>query len=255
VLLEARFATGASEKKWKQDRRRRALYEAVDRAWPDDFKVKLDIKRDGQQQPPVRAIVDQLEVWLATLDADAVAAALQRHASFQVAPMLPVSVSGWELEFRALPLKRERRGTGGTMLSVFPTETYAGDPATTVRAALKAKGSRFGTPPHPLVIALAIEEPWLHDEDIESALYGQTVAYVSPGNEPLAYAHGRNDDGYWSGRRVAGRRVSAVVTARSVRPWLVATRVEPHLWLNPWADKLYDVDRVWAWTAPAAGSG
>jgi hypothetical protein len=179
VLVEARFATGASEEKWKQDRRRRALYQAIDRARPADFKVKLDIKRDGERQPPVRAIVDQLEAWLATLDAPAVAATLQQYATFQAAPSLPVSVDGWELEFRALPLKRERRGTGGTM-------PYAGDPTTTIRAALKAKGSRYGRPSYRPVIALAIEEPWLHDDDIESALYGQTVGYVSSGSEPLA---------------------------------------------------------------------
>jgi hypothetical protein len=54
------------------------------------------------------------------------------------------------------------------------------------------------------VIALAITEHWVGDEDVQSTLYGQTTAYVSAGDAPMMYGYARLDDGYWSANRDAG---------------------------------------------------
>jgi hypothetical protein len=104
--------------------------------------------------------------------------------------------------------------------------------------ALDRKGARYGSPPpYPLVIALAIEEPGVEDGDIAAALFGRVVMQIlDTDSDPMPVRHYREDDGYWSGRRNAGSRVSAVVTTRYPRLWSAAA-LEPHLWLNPWAQR------------------
>jgi hypothetical protein len=62
------------------------------------------------------------------------------------------------------------------------------------------------------------------------------------------------DDGYWSARRGAGARVAAVLTVATPRPWNVP-RLEPHLWLNPWAPTPYSGRRLWRWTTVDPDTG
>jgi len=125
-----------------------------------------------------------------------------------------------------------------------------------VRKALDRKGARYGSvPPYPLVIALAIEEPGVEDGDIAAALFGlMRMQILDVDDDPMPVRHYRKDDGYWSGRRNAGSRVSAVLTTRYPRPWSAAALV-PYLWLNPWADRPYDGSRLWAATTVDARTG
>lgn len=135
------------------------------------------------------------------------------------------------------------------MIGLGPVESSISDPTVGVRRALERKGARYGSaPPYPLVIALAIEEPGVEAGDVAAALFGRTVMQIFDVEaKPMPVRHYRNDDGYWSGRRNAGSRVSAVLTAWYPRPWSASALV-PHLWLNPWASRPFDDPPLWAST-------
>ena len=135
------------------------------------------------------------------------------------------------------------------MIGAGPIETKSSDPTAEVRKALDRKGGRYGAEvPHPLVLALAIEEMGVEDGDIAAALFGRVVMQIlSVDANPMRYVNRRQDDGYWSGRRGAGARVSGVLTIAHPRPWMVP-RLTPRVWLNPWASRPLRGSPLWAST-------
>jgi hypothetical protein len=256
-LLEARTVTAMTDEKRRRDRRLRTLTQAIDQAVADAFYVRLQILVEGNDQPPAGPVVRELKRWLATLDPDEITNLMQRHSSSHAMPSCDIATGDWLLRFTPIPVDEHRRGKlTGPMIGIGHIETSISDPTAGVRTALEKKGARYGTaPPYPLVIALAIEEPGVEDGDIQAALFGRMVMQVLDVEaDPMPVRHYREDDGYWSGRRNAGSRVSAVITARYPRPWSAAT-MEPHLWLNPWARRAYDGPRLWASTTVDTNTG
>lgn len=251
MIMEARVVSGLSDEAYRAERRRRALYDAIDRMQPHSFYLKLDIEQDGARQPPVKTVIAELERWLATLDADAATAALQARPRFDSAPSRRLEVSGWTLRFAALPVKPELRGRiTGRALGALPAETKVFDPRIAIRRAMRDKGGRFGDLEHPYVVALALQEIVVDHDDVRAALLGDAVATIHgfDATQRPAMTRERNDNGYWSARRASGRRVSAVLTIEHPRPW-TAPRLEPQLWVNPWASRPYRAHRLWPWTS------
>jgi hypothetical protein len=249
-LVEARSVTAVTEEKRRRDRRLETLTQAINKAVANNFYVHLEILVEGTDQPPARPVVRELQRWLAGLDPDQMADLFRRHQSLRGMPSHDITTGGWVLRFTPIPVDEHRRGKlTGPMIGLGPAETSISDPTAGVRKALDRKGARYGSAaPYPLVIALAIEEPGVEDGDIAAALFGRTVMQVlDPYKDPMPVRHYRKDDGYWSGQRNAGSRVSAVLTTRQPRPWSVAA-LTLHLWLNPWANRPYDEPRLWAAT-------
>jgi hypothetical protein len=256
-LLEARTVTAITDERRRRDRRLKTLTQAIDQAVADAFYVRLQILVEGDDQPPAGPVVRELQRWLATLDPDEMADLLRAQGSLRGMPSHDIATGNWVLRFTPIPVDEHRRGKlTGPMIGLGHIETSISDPTAGVRRALGRKGARYGSaPPYPLVIALAIEEPGVEDGDIEAALFGRMVMQIlDVDTDPMPVRHYREDDGYWSGRRNAGSRVSAVVTTRYPRPWSAAAMV-PHLWLNPWAQRPYDGPRLWSSTTVDAKTG
>jgi hypothetical protein len=255
-LLEARTVTAITDEKRRRDRRLRTLTEAIDQAVADAFYVRLEILVEGDDQPPAGPVVRELERWLATLDADEMADLSRRHG-LRGLPSHDIAAGNWVLRFTPIPVDKHRRGKlTGPMIGIGPMEFSYSDPTAGVHRALDRKGARYGSaPPYPLVLALAIEELGVEDGDIKAALFGRAVTQILDTEaDPMPTRHYREDDGYWSGRRNAGARVSAVLTTRHPRPW-TAPSLLPHLWLNPWARRPYDGPRLWATTTVDVKTG
>jgi hypothetical protein len=256
-LLEARTVTAITDNRRRRDRRLKTLTEVINKAVAHDFYVQLEILVEGADQPPAGPVVRELQRWLAVLDPDELADLFRRHRSLRRMPSHEIATGDWVLRFTPIPVDERRRGKlTGPLIGIGPVETRISDPTAGVRKALERKGARYGSaPPHPLVIALAIEEPGVEDGDIAAALFGRVVTQILDlEQEPTPVRHYRKDDGYWSGRRNAGSRVSAVLTTRHPRPWSAGTLM-PQLWLNPWADRPYDAPRLWAATTVDATTG
>jgi hypothetical protein len=245
-LLEARVVNDESDEDRLRERRRRAIYELIDRVRPDAFYVRLEILRDGEQQPRVRTLEARLQGWLESLDPDVVEADLVGAQDFRAAPTFEFESRGWHLRFYAIAARAERRGRlSGGVLGILPGGTFVGDPARAVRSALREKGSRYGDTPLPLVLAFAIEGLLIKQDHVESALFGTTVAELDSRDPTVVISEYRKDDGYFAPQR--GRRVAGVVTVPTPRP-MFAPQLTPHLWLNPWAERPFAAERLWAWT-------
>lgn len=245
-LLEARVVNDESEEARLRQKRRRAIYEVIDKVRPSAFYIRLEILRDGEQQPRVRDLTSKLRAWLDKLDPDAVEQAVLESNDLRKAPSTKFESHGWHLRFSAVPVRAERRGKlSGPMLGIFPVETFIGDPSLAVRAALRRKGARYGDTELPLVIALAIEGTFVHDDDIASALFGTTVAQLDARDPALVIDEYRKQDGYFRPNR--GQRVAGVLTVATPRP-MFAPRLVPRLWLNPWATRPYSAKPLWEWT-------
>jgi hypothetical protein len=246
-LLEARVVTATSDARRRRDRRLNSLIESINaRATPYAFYTQLKLVKEGVQQPPTASLVRELEAWLDEVDRTFSPEQLQAAQSLRDLPSREFDAADWTLRFVALPVAAEKRGRlKGPLIGVGPIETGWSTPGARVQNALSKKGGRYGADvPHPLVVALAIEELGSHvDEDIAGALFGQTL-WTPQGRE----------DGYWSGRRRAGLRVSGVLAMDHPRPWMLP-RLQPRLWLNPWATKPVPDEFVWASTTIDPVSG
>jgi hypothetical protein len=246
-LLEARVVTATSDARRRRDRRLDSLIKSINkRAKPYAFYTQLKLLKEGVQQPPTAKLVRELEAWLDEVDRTFSAEQLRVAAASHAFPSRDFAAADWKLRFVALPVAVEKRGRlKGPMIGVHPIETGGSEPGARIQNAVSKKGSRYGTDvPYPLVVALAIEELGAHiDEDIAVALFGQTP-WTPNGRE----------DGYWSGRRNAGLRVGGVLTMDHPRPWKLP-RLQPRLWLNPWATKPLLGDQPWATMTVAPETG
>ena len=232
-LLEARVVTATSDEKRRRDRRLQTLIAAINRIAPRNFYVQLEIVTEGRDQPAVGHVLAELEPWLARLDPVELADMHRTHGSLRALPSRDFPTGDWVLRFTPVPVDPDKRGKlTGPLVGIEPIETSYSDPTAATRNALRKKGRKYGTTRLPLVIALDLEEPGIETGDIAAALFGKVSTIVSFDGEPVVVGERRVDDGYWSARRNAGKRVAAVLTIPTPRPWNVTT-VEPHLWLNP----------------------
>lgn len=210
------------------------IYDLVNKATNPNFHVGLEFDRLGMQRPKVTELIRPLEQWLAGLDPDEVAAAID---AAHEAPELYLPVRDWGLIFTALPIKREHRGKPGRLLGMYPSLAGVVNDKEMARKTLNRKGRHYGLPDKPFVIALLCMSSFMEEEDIEQAVFG-SLAYQYYVNEPSREGQWvRQRDGFWMrGTQPRGTRVSAVLAATGLMPWSPARQI-PRLWLNPWATK------------------
>lgn len=208
------------------------IYDLVNEAHDPNFHVQLEFDAVGMERPKVAEIVRPLEKWLAGLDPDAVAEAMNAD---EEPPELCLRVRDWELIFTPLPIKAEARGKPGRLLGIYPASGGFVNDKEMVRKTLQRKRRHYGRPDKPLVFALLCMSSFMADEDIEQALLG-SLAVQYWVNDPTREARWiRQRDGFWmQGNRPRGTRVSAVLVGKTFFPWS-CTRELPRLWLNPWA--------------------
>lgn len=210
------------------------VLDLVDEAFNPDFYLGLNITLPGRETPAKRDIVPPIEEWLASLDW-AEAQAADTPAEWVL------SARDWALELRAYPKADSSRGDPLFLTVGFNRPVaYRADERGRIEKDLKDKALRYGEPDLPFVVAALCVRNLATEQSIEWALYGPLAVTV-----PIRDGVGQMDDaflqrdpsGLWQrGGDPQVTRLSAVLTARHINPWLVAS-ADLTLWQNPWATK------------------
>jgi hypothetical protein len=231
---------GYSKDEMAARRRRNVVLDLVDEAQNPDFWITINVPGEGRETPSRRDIVPKLEAELNSLDW----AAVMRSAG--VLPEFDLRARDWLLHFRAHPRDEARRGDPlFPMIGMGPTWAGYVDERQYIESDLRTKSTRYGRPDKPFVIAALCLRDFATDESIEQALYGPQVIRV-----PVVAATGsigdaesaRDPHAFWQwGQEQRATRVSAVLTARHINPWVLQ---EPHLtlWRNPWASLSLEIE-------------
>ncbi|GFG75031.1 hypothetical protein [Mycobacterium botniense] len=205
--------------------------DCVNDAKNPDFMVDLEIRSPGKQRPRARDIIAPLEKWLASLDADRVIA---EQAAGHPLPHTQLTAGDWILDYTAVPVRPDRRGTPRRLIAIYPTKpAQFGKDVEQLRKTLNKKGGKYNTPDRPLVVAITTWNS-IHKDDLREALFGSIKLAVPRDNlDEAHFVH--TPDGYWRpGADPRGSRISAVLFGDAMRAWSVASKL-PELWINPWA--------------------
>jgi hypothetical protein len=159
-------------------------------------------------------------------------------------PSRSFEAGSWRLRFQAIPKSEEARGEPGIRpLGVFGTGSAR--VLTTVsrlRDALIAKADQTRGVDHPVIIALDALGLFVDKDDVYASLFGDdAIDFRTLSDGQTDTARIRKLTGLGTEGRLGGRaHVSAVLVSENLGPWNVA-RVDPVLWLNPWASYALDL--------------
>jgi hypothetical protein len=208
------------------------IYDLVNKATSPNFNVGLEFDRLGMLRPKDRELIAPLEQWLNNLDPDEVSAAMDNGDE---PPELCLPVRDWGLMFTAHPIKPEYRGKPrNRLLGAYPAYGGFVNDQHKLRKTLNKKAGHYGVLDKPFIIAVMGMSPFMDNEDVENALFGNIVYRYSV-NEPGDGRWVRNRDGLWMrGTQPRATRVSGVLMGTGVFPWN-HTHELPRLWTNPWA--------------------
>jgi hypothetical protein len=210
--------------------------DCVNDAKNPDFMVDLEIPTQGKQRPAARNIIAPLEKWLASLDADRVIA---EQIAGHPLPHTQLTVDDWVLEYTAVPVRPDHRGTPRRLIAIYPTKPvqFSRD-VEQLRKTSNKKGAKYKTLDRPLVTAITT---WNHVDEYElrEALFGSIQLAVFRDDLNAAHLEATHfvhkPDGYWrAGAEPRGTRISAVLFGDTMRAWSVASKL-PEMWINPWA--------------------
>jgi len=136
------------------------------------FSLSVTVETCGSTPVPRREVIAPLRDWLADLDADVEETRLAHGGDVS---LLPLSFSGWDLEFAAWPIPGEHRGRGRILTIVSEGGGSLNDVAP-LRRKIRNKAQHYGQLEYPFVIAVLCGGTFVYDDDIGRALLG-TSAY------------------------------------------------------------------------------
>jgi hypothetical protein len=222
------------------DRRRRQIYDAVERLENQDFLLDLQIELEGETSPSGTVLRRRLDRWLAGLDRRELRKTYERGC-YQRLPEERFSVGDWRFRVRAVPRREDLSGTPSTGIGIYPGRTGFSDTRARVTEALEEKARRYGQLDLPFLIAALVTGIFgADDEDLIGALFGQMAVVLS--DEGDAPGTVRRPNGLWSASR--NGRVSGVITAARLQPWSIHEQ-DVRLWLNPWAARPLGQELDW----------
>lgn len=217
-------------------RRRAWLYDVVNEVVDPRFWIDVvSVDAESAKGSPKRRLQSDLRAWMAAVrDAEVT----WERVRTNLAPTIRWrdEKSGWAVTFTLLPRAGPPDGPTDA-IGIYPVETFIGDLSDEFRKHLQRKANRYGTLTHPFIVAVLLLGERAEAEAVEPVLYGRTASFVHlrPGRGAaggLSYPY-RMRDGFWVGPRgTANTRVSAILTAVNLQPWL-AGMTRPTLWLNP----------------------
>lgn len=204
-----------------------------------NFLVSVEYEGSPSTQPSGVRLRDAVHSWLDSLDPEDVLRVIETEDLFS-APTFTWAHEGWEITFRPIPLKPERRGQARALIGLLDDGNGGVvDEWTPIRDAVKFKGSKYGDLGRPLIVAVNVSSFHLDRIDEMQALFGQEQIRVFPdGSHDMA----RAPNGAWYGNRGAqAKRVSGAWLFNDVGPYSIASRRHT-VYFNPWA--LYPLPEV-----------
>jgi hypothetical protein len=259
VVLEATVAS-ESNAETASERRKAEVFDVINQLSTSDFFLNLDVHSVGPTSPPAVRLRDQLEKWLAALDADSVQAAIESDG-LTFGPSVPRHVwneAGWHVVFRPLPVAPQFRGQSKHRPIGMhgPGSAYVLDNSSPLQKAIKDKAGAYGQLGLPYIVAVATDSTSPDDFDVTNALFGHEQFVWTPTASGVPDVRTtRAPDGIWFGPQgMQNRRVSALLITKLLRPWCVGS-VVPTLWHHPAAKHPLQIDGVPWRTAAVDSSG
>jgi hypothetical protein len=230
---------GFSDEEMATRRRRDIMLDLIDEAECADFWVNIKVPVEGRATPRRSEVVDPIEAKFATLNWEELNESLA--GSSAPAPEFSLAIRDWVLNFRVYPRGAQFRGDpSNRTIGMGPSWSGVVDERQAIESDLKAKAKRYGRPDRPFVIAALCIRDFADDRSIEQALYGPEVVRIAVPRSGRSAGAGqarmaRDPHGLWQwGDEQRATRVSAVLTASHINPWLMA-RADLTIWKNPWA--------------------
>ncbi len=213
-LLEARSSTAVSTGPENSPRRNR-IADLLERFRHDGFALGINELTEGAKELAWAPVERHIRAELARVSPESGFTAI---ATF-------VSDDGWKLRLTAIPSSHPEDG-GGIRYEAWSGTALGPTPA--ILRALQKKGSKYGEPQEPYIIAVNSFDVMCSYHDFDSALFGDplrpkiTPFWGSPG-------HPRHT------------RVSAVLFTANLWPeTILMGQVCSCLYLNPWATRPFD---------------
>lgn len=221
------------EDRWADSDGRNWVLQCINDIQDSNFLVRVDINTEGERRPRRDDIVKPIKAWLAALDVDTVWESTQSGGDW---PEKEFAIRSWRITLKAIPLRPGRRGLTTGLIGIGPMKTGWLRHTEQMRGILHDKGSKYGQPDHPFVLALLALPITAGEHEMTNALYGSVGMTVAVGENDLSAGEWtRQRDGYWRPRPdLRGSRISAVLFAEALnssRPFSAL----PRLWINPWA--------------------
>ncbi|TDB39119.1 MAG: hypothetical protein D9V44_05520 [Actinobacteria bacterium] len=232
--VEAVLASEYRDDEISARRRADAVLRAVDGINSPDFRLFVIAQGNPDTPPRGRALANQLQTWLDSLDSDTVARAAEADGH-EAIPKFPWAHDGWDVTFEAIPKGVEHRGENGRAIGSLAGEARLVNVREPIRNAIRAKGAKYGQLDRPLLIAVNVDGLSLDRIDEMEALFGQEEYVFLPDNPTTPPQMRRTPNGAWvAGDGPTYTRVGGAWIFDGLGPWNVA-RQRGCLYFNPWA--------------------
>jgi hypothetical protein len=236
AYVEAALAGLPSEEEEKATARKNEVYDLINSIERPIFFLHLNANGSPKEPPKTKQLRMKLQQWLGGLDPDLPS---PHYMDESLAPRFEGDSDGWSVTFRAIPKSPRYRGNLDVRpIGILPPETRWLKTSEELLDALKVKGSWYGIPDLPLVIA--VNHVGLHCDrgDVLAALYGrEKYVYEQRGPEMEQTNSYREADGFWRGRSgPRNQHVAGVLVGYHLNTWCLGT-CSLDLYLNPWAHR------------------
>ena len=223
----------------ENERNRGRVFELIDTIESFNFRVGLTIRGEVPARFNKKMIRDQVHTWLRTLDYQEM---VRRKASEQITmevekKVISIGNGSIELTLIVIDPPRSSREHGFVMfgptgeMQLVITDKY-------IRNKVKAKARQLKGSDLPSLVVVNVLEPFMDDDDILSAFFGDlegTVPMGSATSQPMRVQ--RSMKGAWiHNGRPQNRSVDAVLLLKNVGHDCIPSE-EPKLVMNPFAEK------------------
>jgi hypothetical protein len=147
------------------------IYDHLNSLVLPNFFLRLEVRTEGAQNPPLGGLKRGLVTWIDGLDVDEVAAKVASSSGYLSDPSAPSYLweqGGWSIEFGVIPRKRGTREPANNSIGVYGMgdATWVNDVAP-IRERLRDKARRYGTFGGPFVVAILLSH-WGDDDVVVS---------------------------------------------------------------------------------------
>jgi hypothetical protein len=235
VYVEAVLASDYSQAEIAARKRKDAVLAAIDKIDSPNFFLSVDAEGNPDMPPSGKALGQQLEKWLSSLNPDAVAREVNEQGPDHM-PKMTWEHEGWKVTFEAIPKKPERRGKGQRVIGALFGGALFVNVWEPIRDAVKSKGNHYGNLPHPFLVCVNVDGMSVDRIDEMQALFGEEEFIFKVGSAEEPEMRRRPNGAWWGPKGVQYKRVSGAWVFDTLNPWNVVSR-KNCVYFNPWADK------------------
>lgn len=232
--LEAVLATENYEADQGGEARKGIVLDSLSANPHQNFMVEIEDESYPKSQPSSKKLIRDIHRWLDSLDPDSVQQQINYQGFDSIIPF-EWSHENWEMKFRPIPLKSEKRGKSTNLIGIGGMAVGWVDTWSPIRDAIKYKGSKYGILEKPLLVAVNFNSFDLDKIDEMQALYGQEQFFFEVGKPDKEPRMERAPNGVWHNKRGPQyTRVSGAWIFNDLHPSSIAVRKQT-IYFNPWA--------------------